>query len=328
VSGGGGSPPAGARALITGVTGQDGSFLAEELLARGDEVIGLTRRDPAADLGSSEHLRGRLTALQGDVRDPAIRERIIALAPAEIYHLAAPTFVPDSWQDPAATMAAIHGSAAALLTLVADRLPDTRVFLAGSGEMFGDAPESPQHEDTPARPRNPYASAKLAAHQLVGQMRARHGLFAVSGILYNHESERRPERFVTRRITRGVAEIALGRRATLTLGDLSAVRDWSFAGDVMHGVRLSLRHETPQDYIFASGVGHRVEQLVHAAFAHVGLDPTDHVEIEPGLVRAPEAVAPVGDPQRARVALGWEPSHDFAQLIARMVDADVAELSS
>jgi len=184
-----------------------------------------------------------------------------------------------------------------------------------------------QREDTPCRPRSPYATAKLAAHQLVGQLRERHGLFAVSGILYNHESERRPDRFVTRKITRGAAEIALGRRRTLSLGDLSAVRDWSFAGDVMHGLWLALRHETPQDYIFASGVGHTVEQFVNAAFAHLGLDPAGHLEVDPSLLRAPEAVAPVGDPRRARETLGWAPTIGFEQLVARMVDADVAELS-
>ena len=317
-----------ARALITGVTGQDGSFLAEQLLGEGYEVIGLTRRDPAGNLGCSEPLRERMALLRGDVLDPRTQADIAELAPAEIYHLAAPTFVPDSWRDPAATMSAIYGSAAVLLALVAERLPGTRVFLAGSGEMFGDAPASPQSEDTPCRPRTPYASAKLAAHQLVGQLRARHGLYAVSGILYNHESERRPDRFVTRKITRGAAEIALGRRRTLVLGDLSAVRDWSFAGDVLHGVHLALRHETAQDYIFASGVGHTVEEFVEVAFAHLGLDPARHVEIDPSLVRAPESVAPVGDPARAREALGWVPTHDFAQIVARMVDADVAELSA
>jgi GDPmannose 4,6-dehydratase len=323
----GGSPlSTGGRALITGITGQDGSFLAEELLGNGHEVIGLTRRSRDDDLGCSEPLRGRLSLVQGDVRDRDTQERIAELAPAEIYHLAAPTFVPDSWRDPAGTMAAIHGSAASLLAFVAQRLPQTRVFLAASSEMFGDAPTSPQHEDTPCRPRTPYATAKLAAHQLVGQLRARDGLFAVSGILYNHESERRPDRFVTRKITRGAAEIALGRRTSLTLGDLSAVRDWSFAGDVMHGAYLALRHEAAQDYIFASGVGHSVQDFVRAAFAHLGIDPADHVEVDPSLVRPPETVAPVGDPSRARQALRWQPTIGFEQLIARMVDADLAWL--
>jgi GDPmannose 4,6-dehydratase len=326
VSAAGSPPPPGARALITGFTGQDGSLLAEDLLARGAEVIGLTRREAADDLGPSEPLRRRVTVIQGDILDPVTRERIVAAAPTEIYHLAAPTFVPDSWRDPGATMTAIHGSAAALLMLVAERMPEARVFVAGSGEMFGDAPESPQREDTPARPRNPYATAKLAAHQLVGQLRSAHGLYAVSGILYNHESARRPVQFVTRRITHAAAEIALGRRRTLTLGALDAVRDWSFAGDVMRGAQLALAHGTAQDYIFASGVGHTVADLVHAAFSHLGLDPADHLEVDPALVRPPEGVAPIGDPARARRELGWAPSLDFAGLIASMVDADLAAL--
>jgi GDPmannose 4,6-dehydratase len=265
------------RALVTGITGQDGSFLAEQLLARGDEVIGLTRRDPAADHGAVEPLRGRITVVRGEAGDPATLATIGEAAPDEIYHLAAPTFVPDSWERPAATMAAIHGSAAALLALVAGELPATRLFVAGSAEMFGD--------------------------------------------------ERRPARFVTRKITRGAAEIALGRRERLQLGDLSAVRDWSFAGDVMRGAMLALGHDEPDDYVLASGVGHTVRDLLDAAFAHVGLDPDAHVDIDPTLVRAPERVAPVGDPSRARDVLGWEPTLDFAGLVGRMVDADLAALS-
>ena len=315
-----------ARALITGITGQDGSFLAEQLLARGYEVLGLTRRDPASDLGCAEPLRDRLTLLRGNVREPATLGAMCDAAPGEIYHLAAPTFVPDSWADPAATMSAIHGSAAGLLRVVAGELVGTRLFLAASAEMFGDAPESPQREGTPCRPRTPYASAKLAAHELTGQLRDRTGVFAVSGILYNHESERRPARFVTRKITRGAAEIALGRRRTLELGDLSAVRDWSFAGDVMHGAWLSLQHSDPDDYVFASGVGHTVGDLLAAAFAHVGLDPDRHVAIDASLVRAAEPVAPVGDPGHARATLGWVPTMDFESLVARMVDADLSEL--
>ena len=310
------------RALVTGITGQDGSFLAEELLDRGYEVIGLTRRDLAQSLGATEPLRGRLTLLRGDVRLPQTRDAITQLAPAEIYHLAAPTFVPDSWADPAATMDAIHGSTAALLHALTGDLAATRLFLAGSAEMFGDAPVSPQREDTPAHPRTPYASAKLAACQLAAQLRGRDGRFAVTGILYNHESERRPPRFVTRKITRAAAEISLGGRERLELGDLSAVRDWSFAGDVMHGAWLSLQHDLASDYVFAGGVGHSVAELLDVAFAHVGLDPADHVDVDPALVRAPETVAPIGDPSRARELLGWMPTVSFPQLVGRMVDAD------
>jgi GDPmannose 4,6-dehydratase len=314
------------RALVTGVTGQDGSFLAQELLSGGGEVIGLSRRARGEDLGAAEPLRDRVSLLQGEISDPAVRAKVVALAPDEIYHLAAPTFVPDSWRDPSATMTAIHGAAAALLALVADELPATRLFLAGSGEMFGDAPVSPQREDTPCRPRSPYASAKLAAHQLAGQLRERDGVFVVSGILFNHESERRPERFVSRKICSAAAEISLGRRERLELGDMSAIRDWSFAGDVMRGAVLALRHDEPADYVLASGVAHTVADLVRAAFAHVGLDPDEHVEVDPALVRAPESVAPVGDPERARDVLGWAPQVSFEQLVARMVDADLTRL--
>jgi GDPmannose 4,6-dehydratase len=314
------------RALITGVSGQDGSFLAEELLQRGDEVIGLTRRDPTESLGPCEPLRDRLTLLRGDVREPATRAAIAELAPSEIYHLAAPSFVPDSWRDPAGTMKAIHGSAAALLGLVRDDLPGARVFLASSSAMFGDATVSPQREDTPARPLNPYATAKLAAHQLAGQLRARDDIHVVSGILYNHESERRPDRFVSRKVTSAAAEISLGRRTELQLGDLAAVRDWSFAGDVMHGAVLSLTHDEPGDYVFASGVGHTVRDLVVAAFGHVGLDPEAHVRVDNALMRVAETLPAVGDPQHARDRLGWAPTLSFDELVARMVDSDLARL--
>jgi len=213
------------------------------------------------------------------------------------------------------------------LEAVSEHSPDTRLLVAGSGEMFGDAPESPQREDTPCRPRSPYAVAKLAAHRLVGQIRERYGIFACSAILYNHESERRPERFVTRKVTRGAAKVKLGLAGELTLGDMSAIRDWSFAQDTMRGCRLMLGHSQPQDYILASGHGHTVDDLVHAAFAHVGLDPSAYVRIDPELSRSPESVAPVGDPRRARTELGWSATLTFEQLIQRMVDADLADLA-
>jgi GDPmannose 4,6-dehydratase len=314
------------RALITGITGQDGSFLAEELLARGYAVTGVTRRAPGDGLGLVERHRDAITWLHGDPADPATLAAIVGTAPDELYHLGAPTFVPDSWERPAATMAEIYGSTAALLAAISARLAGCRIFVAGSSEMFGDTPISPQDESTECRPRTPYATAKLAAHRLVGQWRTHTSCFAVSGILFNHESERRPARFVSRKITLAVAEIALGRRERLELGDLSAVRDWSYAGDVMHGAWLSLQHERPDDYVFASGVGHTVADLVAAAFAHAGLDPEGYVSVDPGLVRAVEAVAPIGDPGRARAVLGWQPTVDYAAMIARMVDADLAAL--
>jgi GDPmannose 4,6-dehydratase len=314
------------RALITGITGQDGSFLAEELLARDYAVTGVTRRTPGDSLGLVEPLRDAVTWLHGDPVDSPTLAAIVGAAPDELYHLGAPTFVPDSWERPADAMTAIYGSTGALLSAVTAHAPTCRVFVAGSSEMFGDAPSSPQDESTECRPRNPYATAKLAAHQLVGQWRARTGCFAVSGILFNHESERRPARFVSRKITLAVAEIALGRRERLELGDLSAVRDWSYAADIMHGAWLSLQHERSDDYVFASGVGHTVADLVAAAFAHVGLDPGDYVSVDPGLVRSAETVPSVGDPRRARAVLGWQPTLDYAEMVGRMVDADMAAL--
>ncbi len=326
--------PARRRALITGLTGQDGSFLAESLLDDGYVVVGLVhpggqQNDVGGDrLGLAAHLEGRIEVIEGDLlAPPSLRAAVAAVQPDELFHLAAPTFVPESWRHPARTMEAIAGGTATLLEAVRSDSPHTRVLVAGSGEMFGDAPESPQREDTPCRPRTPYAAAKLAAHQLVGQLRGHDGLFACSGILYNHESERRPEAFVTRKVTRAAAAIKLGLAEDLTLGDTSAVRDWSFAGDIMRGCRLILAHGTPGDYVLASGVGHTVADLVDVAFGHVGLNPADHVRTDPELVRPPEAVPPVGDPARARADLGWEPTLTFEQLVARMVDADLAQLS-
>jgi GDPmannose 4,6-dehydratase len=315
------------RALITGLTGQDGSFLAELLLADGYQVTGLVRNGADADLGRAEHLRGRVQLVTGDLLEPkALVTCVRQLAPDELYHLAAPTFVPESWRQPARTMAAIAAGTAALLEAVSAHSPGTRLLVAGSGEMFGDAPESPQREETPCRPRTPYATAKLAAHQLVGQIRERNGIFACSAILYNHESERRAESFVTRKITRAAAAIKLGLAQELTLGDTSATRDWSFAGDIMRGCRLMLTADRPGDFILASGIGHTVDDLLQAAFTHVGLDPSRYVRIDPKLVRAPEATKPVGDPSRARSQLGWAPTLNFEQLVARMVDADLREL--
>jgi GDPmannose 4,6-dehydratase len=316
------------RALITGITGQDGSFLTELLLDRGYGVTGMVRGGPGAGLGLVEHLRDRITIVAADLLDAGSLTQAIGEADAdEIYHLAAPTFVPDSWRDPRLTIEAIAASTATVLSAVIASGASTRVFVASSGEMFGDAETSPQREDTACRPRNPYAAAKLLAHQLAGQLRDHTGVHVCSGILYNHESERRPERFVSRKITRAAAEITLGLRTELALGDLSAVRDWSFAGDVMLGAWQSLQHPTANDYIFASGIPHTVDDLLHAAFAHAGLDPEKYVQIDTTLTRGPERTPPIGDPSRARHDLGWTPAWSFEQLVARMVDADLRTLA-
>jgi GDPmannose 4,6-dehydratase len=316
-----------ASALITGITGQDGSFLAELLLEKGYAVTGVVRGSTERSLGCSEHLRGQLELVRGDLHDPvSLRSAIASVRPHEIYHLAAPSFVPASWELPGETIGAIAGSCAAILEALRGADAEMRVFVSASAAIFGEAPESPQREDTPCLPTTPYGIAKLAAHQLVGVMRRHDALHASSGIIYNHESERRPERFVTRRITRGAAAIALGLQDELTLGNLDAIRDWSFAGDIVRGAWLMLQQDRPDDYVLASGVPHTVAELASTAFACVDLDVERYLRVDPSLVRAPERTPSVGDPGKARAQLGWEPQVGFEQLVERMVSADLRSL--
>jgi GDPmannose 4,6-dehydratase len=319
--------PTSRRALITGLTGQDGSFLAELLLAEGYRVTGLVRGEPDAPLGVSEHLRGQIELIAGELLDHAsLRAAVATVRPQELYHLAAPSFVPASWEQPARSLAAIAGATTALLEAVREIDPTIRVFVAASGAMFGAAPQSPQREDTPCRPGDPYAIAKLTAHLEVGALRAHDGLYACSGILYNHESERRPERFVTRKITRGAAAVKLGLAQEVLLGDLEAVRDWSFAGDVMRGAWLILQQERPDDYILASGVPHTVREFAQLAFACLDLDAERHLRVASELVRSPEQTPRVGDSGKARERLGWTAEVGFEQLVERMVRADLQAL--
>ncbi len=315
------------RALVTGLTGQDGSFLAELLLAEGYAVTGVVRGWPRASLGASEHLRDRVQAVPGELLDPgSLRAAVEEVRPHELYHLAAPSFVPASWERPAQTCAAILDATAALLEAVREVDPEIRVWAASTGAIFGDAGESPQREGTPCRPESPYAIAKLAARDLVGAIRAHDGMWACSGILYNHESERRPERFVTRKLTRAVAAVELGLANEVEVGDLDAVRDWSFAGDIMRGAWLMLQQDAPRDMILSSGESHTVAEWARAAFACVGRDAEAHVRVAGELVRAPESTPMVGDPTRARERLGWHPAVDFEQLVERMVRADLEAL--
>lgn len=315
------------RALITGITGQDGSFLAELLLEKGYVVTGTVRGTPTDPLGCSEHLRGSLSLVSADLERPeSLYAAVKKTQPDELYHLAAPSFIPDSWSHPAQTFAAIAGATGTLLEVVREHSPETRFFHAASGGMFGATPESPQREDTPCRPQTPYATAKLAAHQLVGQLRSHDGLFACSGILYNHESERRPAHFLPRKITRAAAAIKLGLANEVALGDLDAVRDWSFAGDIVNGAWLSLQRDAPDDYVFASGAPHSVADLARIAFAHVGLSADDHIRVDEELRRDAEPTPQVGNPKHAREMLGWRPTLDFEQLIGRMVDHDLRAL--
>ncbi|MBI5105309.1 MAG: GDP-mannose 4,6-dehydratase [Solirubrobacterales bacterium] len=303
------------RALVTGVTGQDGGYLAELLLDRGYEVFGLTRS------GAPDHV----TPVTGELLDAgSLRAAVRETRPDELYHLAAPTFVPASWEDPTEVVEAIAVATGVLLG--AAREAGSRVYVAASSEVFGDAGESPQHERSPMRPRSPYGVAKLAAHGLVGALRERFGLFAVSGITYNHESPRRPLRFLPRKVTRGAAAIALGLEEELVLGDLGAVRDWHHAADTARGAHLALQADAPRDYVFASGVGRTVGDLVDAAFAAAGVSPDGRIRVDPAFVRPPEATPLVGDPSRAERELGWRAEIPFEAMIAEMVEADLAEL--
>jgi GDPmannose 4,6-dehydratase len=265
----------------------------------------------------------------GDLADPAsLRDAVLGTAPDELYHLAAPTFVPASWKDPSGTMALVAGATGVLLKAAHEAGNGMRVLVASSGEVFGAASESPQTERTAMRPRSPYGVAKLAAFGLVDVMRIKHKLHASSALAYNHESPRRPERFLPRKVSRGAAAIKLGLQDTLELGDLSAIRDWCHARDVVRGYQLMLQQDEPGDYILAGGVGRTVRELVDAAFAVVDLDPDEHIRVADDLKRGSERTPPVGDTSLARERLGWEPETTFEAMIAEMVEADLAELGA
>jgi GDPmannose 4,6-dehydratase len=312
------------RVLITGITGQDGSYLAEQLLADGCEVVGMVRPGGAGLPGS---LCDRVSAVEAGLgNDDELARAVSDVAPDQLFHLAAPSFVPESWDRPGAFIGEIAGATGTLLRAAAS-LDSCRVFVATSAEIFGDCGESPQSELTPMRPRSPYGVAKLAAHGLVGAMRERFGLFAVSGILFNHESPRRPQHFLPRKVTRGAAAISLGLQDELVLGSLDAVRDWSHAADVMRGARLALAADEPRDYVFASGVGRTVGDLVGTAFDAASVPEAKRVvRVDPAFVRPPEPVAPVGDATLARTTLGWTPQVSFEAMIAEMVAADIEAL--
>jgi GDPmannose 4,6-dehydratase len=303
------------RALITGVTGQDGYLLAEQLRREGAEVFGLARTADA-DVPAGTRV------LLGDLNDAdSLRAAVAQARPDELYHLGAPTYVPASFEEPERTRREIVDATEVLL----DAAGGAGVFVASSAEIFGEATESPQNEESAKRPRNPYGEAKLAAFEAVAAARSR-GVHAVAGILYNHESTRRPERFVPRRVSVGAAMIKLGLADELTLGDLEVVRDWSAATDLMRAATLALRHDEPGDYVLASGVGRTVRDLVEVAFAHAGIPVEGRVRIDPQFTRGVEAVPLIGDPSKARRVLGFQAQVSFEQLIGEMVDFDVARL--
>ena len=316
------------RAIITGVTGQDGSYLAELLLDRGYEVVGVTRRLSAPNHWRIEHLLDRIELRPADLLDQLSLIRLIEdVRPHEIYNLAAMSFVPASWDQPLLT--GEYNAQGVTRVLEAIRQVDTsiRVYQASSSEMFGKVRETPQTEATPFYPRSPYGVSKVFAHYVTVNYRESHGLFAVSGILFNHESPRRGLEFVTRKVTRGAARIKRGLTDTLSLGNLDARRDWGFAGDYVRAMWLMLQQDRAEDYVIATGRSHSVRELVEVAFSHAGLDWREHVRTDPALLRPAEVDHLIGDPAKAETALGWRPSVDFEGLVRMMVDADLERIS-
>ena len=315
------------RALITGITGQDGSYLAELLLREGYEVVGVVRRSSAPNLWRIEHLLPRLDLRPADLLDQLSLIRVIAdVRPHELYNLAAMSFVPASWDQPMLTGEFNAQGVTRLLEAIRHVDPAIRLYQASSSEMYGKVREVPQTENTPFYPRSPYGVSKVFGHYITVNYRESYGLFACSGILFNHESPRRGLEFVTRKVTDGVARIKLGLADSLRLGNLDARRDWGFAGDYVRAMWLMLQQEKADDYVIATGESHSVKELVETAFGHAGLDWQQHVRLDPALLRPAEVDHLIGDASKARAALGWTPSVTFAQLIGNMVDADLERL--
>jgi GDPmannose 4,6-dehydratase len=314
-------------ALITGITGQDGSYLAELLLSKGYRVCGMVRRSSADNLGRIEHLRDRLELYQADLLDQTSIAQVLAeVQPDEVYNLAAMSFVPTSWQQPVLTAEFTALGVTRLLDALRQVCPRAKMYQASSSEMFGRASETPQRETTPFHPRSPYGVAKAYGHFITVNYRESYGLFACSGILFNHESPRRGLEFVTRKISHGVARIKLGLATELRLGNLEAKRDWGFAGDYVRAMWLMLQQDRPEDFVVGTGQTHSVGEFVERAFAHAGLDWRRHVVIDPNLLRPAEVDLLQADPARARKLLGWTPTVRFEELVAMMVEADVAAL--
>jgi GDPmannose 4,6-dehydratase len=314
-------------ALITGITGQDGSYLAELLLAKGYRVCGIVRRSSADNLGRIEHLRDRLELHQADLLDQTSLAHVLAqVQPDEVYNLAAMSFVPASWQQPVLTAEFTALGVTRLLDAVRQGCPEARFYQASSSEMFGRACETPQRETTSFHPRSPYGVAKVYGHYITVNYRESYNLFACSGILFNHESPRRGLEFVTRKISHGVARIALGLASELRLGNLEAKRDWGFAGDYVLAMWLMLQQDRPEDFVVGTGQTHSVGEFVDRAFAHVGLDWRRYVRLDPQFRRPAEVDLLQADATRAKRALGWSPAVRFEELVVMMVDADLAAL--
>jgi GDPmannose 4,6-dehydratase len=311
-------------ALITGITGQDGSYLAELLLEKGYRVAGMTRRSSTDRHARIAHLAGQIELVQGDLHDQASLVSALAhVRPTEVYDLAAQSFVPTSWNQPVLTAEVTALGATRVLEAIRQVDPGIRFYQASSSEMFGKVRETPQTEDTPFHPRSPYGVAKAFAHFATVNYRESYDLFAVCGILFNHESPRRGQEFVTRKVSDGVARIKLGLTDTLNLGNLEAQRDWGFAGDYVRAMWLMLQQDEPRDYVIGTGEAHSVRELCEVAFAHVDLDYRDHVKVDEDLFRPAEVDRLLGDASRAREQLGWTPEVRFDELVRMMVDADM-----
>ncbi len=316
------------RALITGITGQDGSYLAELLLEKGYEVHGIVRRASTEKFERIDHLASRVHLHQADLLDQMSLIDVMKEAnPDEVYNLAAQSFVPTSWKQPVLTAEftsiGVTRVLEAIRLLGKDRI---RFYQASSSEMFGKVQAVPQTEDTPFYPRSPYGVAKLYGHWITINYRESYGMYCVSGILFNHESERRGREFVTRKVTDGVARIKLGLATELRLGNLDAKRDWGHAQDYVRAMWLMLQQDQPDDYVISTGQTHTVQRLVELAFGAADLDWRKHVVIDPALVRPAEVDLLIGDPAKARRQLGWAPQITFEQMIERMVKSDIEKL--
>jgi len=323
-----GVPPR--RALVTGIGGQDGSYLAELLLERDYEVFGIVRHGALEDYENLAGVRDRLHLLRADVLDQAaLTHALEQCRPHEVYNLASVSFVPASWDEPVLTAEFAAVGVTVMLEAIRAVDPGIRFYQASSSEIFGEPPETPQGPETPLRPLTPYGVAKAYGHMITRSYRRRYGLHASTGILYNHESPRRPLNFLPRKVARGAAEIGVGAREELVLGDLEARRDWGYAPDYVHAMWLMLQQDEPEDYVVATGETHSVGELVETAFAHVGLDWRKHVRTDESLVRGrAELHNLVGDPTNTQQQLGWTPSVTFEELVGLMVDADLESLKA
>ena len=321
------APPAGQprrTAVITGVTGQDGSYLAELLLAKGYEVVGVVRRTSHDSYERIGHLLDRLHIVPADLLDQHSLTAVVRDAkPQEVYNLAAQSFVPTSWTQPVLTGEFTALGVVRLLEAIRLAHPEARFYQASSSEMFGKAAQTPQHEGTPFYPRSPYGVAKVYGHWITVNYRESYGLYAVSGILFNHESPRRGLEFVTRKVSHGVARIVRGRATDLRLGNLDARRDWGFAGDYVDAMWRMLQRPQPVDYVIGTGETHTVRELCEIAFGHAGLDWKKHVQVDPAFVRPAEVDVLQADAGKARQDLGWRPTTSFKALVTMMVDADL-----